>query len=644
MLTHLFQPIRIGNLQLKNRIKLSPLALGYAEAEQVTTRIIEFYRARAQGGTGFIGVAVYPTKLINPPMPGIYDDRFIPGLRTVAEACHIDEVKVYTQMGANYAWCFDGHTVEVVSPSGISVTGKPETPFIGGGPPRGSYTTRRALTADEVRMIVQAYGKGARRAREAGFDAVDFVVNSYLLGQFLSPLTNFRADEYGGSFENRMRFLLETIKAAKDEAGHDFTITCRLARQCAGNAIPVEDLQKVAALLEKAGVAAIDILPGWHEDPLPLVHPSVPAGQWAELAAHVKKGAKIPIGAGTRMSTPEVAEAVLAQGKADYIYMARPIIADPDLPMKAMQGKLAEIRPCIACNVCFETIEQPGGLTCAVNPRAGKEGELTLGPAAKKKNVLVVGGGPAGLTAATIAANRGHNVVLYEKGGELGGQLIPASRPPFKLEIEKLRLYLIDQAKRAGVRMKIGTVLDVATVNQESPGAIILASGARPSIPPLPGVGLENVVTAVDVLLGKKKTGETVVVVGGGLIGCETAEFLAAMGKKVTIVEMLKRVAADVNPFNRWTLVQRLNALGVRIEVRAEVKEFLDNGVRIARDGQEEVLAGQSIVLAVGMMPFIDNTETFSVRAAQVLRIGDCVQPRRLRDAIHEGFKVGMEV
>jgi len=637
MFEHLLRPLKIGTIEVKNRIKLPALGTGYVENEHITPQFKAFYRERAKGGAGFIGFFTSPTKLNNPPVVGIYSDEFIPELKEMAALCHDFGAKVYAQMGGGYAWCFDGRTVEVISPSGVTVTGRAETPFNLGGPPRGSYSERRALTVEEIAAIIEAIAQGARRAREAGFDAVEILAGvGYYLGQFLSPLTNRRTDGYGGDLRGRTRIFREIFAAIKETAGADFPITCRLSGQFTGQGIGVEDLKAIAREFEAAGVQAIDILPGWHEDPVPMIHSSVPQGRWAELASEVKAAVNIPVGAGTRISDPRVAEEVIASGKADYVYMARALIADPEVPEKIAGGRLDEIRPCIACNYCFESLDTPGGVVCSVNPRAGREGEFPPEPAEQPRKVVVVGGGPAGMTAAATAARRGHSVILYEKG-ELGGQLLPASRPPHKAELESLRRYLEGELKRSGVEIRREEATPEAMA-RERPDVLIVASGAEPERPPIPGAGGENVLTPLEVLLGEKETADEVAVVGGGLIGCETAEFLAWRGKKVTLLAR-RRLADDVGRFNRWHLLQRLREAGVRLETGVDVKEISPEGVKGIQEDREVFFPAKTVVLATGMRPRREPARELEGKAPQLYIVGDAREPRRIREAIHEGFR-----
>ncbi|MCK4698339.1 MAG: NADH:flavin oxidoreductase, partial [Dehalococcoidia bacterium] len=352
-LKRLFEPIQVGNLELKNRIKMPAMAVVPPESEEVVIdRLKAFYTERARGGVAIIGVSCTATRLIQDPMLGLYDDRFINGLRQLTEVIHAHGARTYAQMGVGYSWTFGDGPVELVGPSGVSLSWRPGTPFRMGGPVEP--TMPRALALDEIRQIVEAYGDGARRVREAGFDAVEIIASvGYIIAQFLSPLTNKRSDEYGGSFENRMRFLLEIIENMKRKTGPDFTYTCRLSgADLLEGGYTVEDTARMAQMLEKAGIHEIDVMSGWHNAPFAIIQTDVPQGAWAHMAEAVKKAVSIPVAAGTQIQDVMVAESVLAQGKADMVYMARALLADPELPNKAREGRLADIRPCMNCCRC----------------------------------------------------------------------------------------------------------------------------------------------------------------------------------------------------------------------------------------------------------------------------------------------------
>lgn len=644
-LKKLFEPIKVGSMELKNRIKLPAITLGYTVDETVNQRLRDFYRERAKGGVALIGITVSPTRGYRSPLLGIYDDRFIPGLRELVEICHTHGVKVYAQMGVGYAWSFDGKPVELVSPSGICVTDHIDPPFLLGGPPRGTSSSRRELKEHEILHMIEAYGDGARRARQIGFDAVELLSGvGYLTGQFMSPLTNKRTDRYGGSFENRMRFLLEAVKNVRRKAGSDYTIMARFSGQFMEDGFTLDDIKRLSQMLESAGVQALDITPGWHEDLVPMIIPSVPMGTWVYLAEEVKRVVKVPVVASTRISHLPLAEKILTEGKADMISIARALIADPELPNKAREGQLDEIRPCTACSHCFETMSEESGVVCSVNPRAGREGEYVMAPAARVKRVFVIGGGPAGMEAAVTAAQRGHQVTLFEKGKELGDQLATTALPPYKEELNQLHRFLVSQVERNNVNIKLNAKATAEAIMGGEPDTVIVATGASPIIPNIPGVEKPKVITAPDALRQPTAVGERVIVIGGGLVGCETAELLAQKGKKVTILEMLGRIANDVGIMTRRFLLRRLREAGIRMETDIKVEEITDEGVKAVRNDKPASFAGDTVVLALGMRANKELADELRGKVRELYLIGDCAEPRRITQAIGEGFETAWKV
>jgi len=644
-LKKLFEPIKVGSMELKNRIKLPAITLGYAVDEMVTQRLKDFYAERAKGGVGLIGITVSPTRGYQSPLLGIYDDRFIPGLRELVEICHAHGVKAYAQMGVGYTWSFNVGSVELVSPSGITVTASIDPPFVLGGPPKGTSSSRRELKGHEILQMIEAYGDGARRARQIGFDAVELLSGvGYVTGQFMSPLTNKRTDKYGGSFENRMRFLLETVENVRRKAGSDYTIMARFSGQLMKEGFTLDDIKRLSQMLEGAGVQALDITPAWHEDIVPQIIPSVPMGTWVYLAEEVKKVVKVPVVASTRISDLSLAEKILTEGKADMVSTARALIADPELPNKAREGRLDEIRPCIASSYCFETMSEESGVVCEVNPRAGREGEYIMAPAARSKRVFVIGGGPAGMEAATTAAQRDHQVTLFERERELGGQLATAALPPYKEELNELRRFLVSQVKESNVNIKLNAKATAEAIMEGNPDSVIVATGASPIIPDIPGIEKLKVITAPDALRQPKAVGERVIIIGGGLVGCETAELLAQKGKRVTILEMLGRIASDVGIMARRFLLHRLREAGIRMETNIKVEEITDEGVRAVRDDKPESFAGDTVVLALGMRANRELADEIKGTVSELYIIGDCAQPRRITEAIGEGFETAWKL
>jgi len=632
----LFDPIMIGRMELKNRIALPAIVPWLGVDDMVTERFKAFYAERARGGVGLIVIGLIPP--IYPGLPaagriGVYSDEFIPSLHDFADLMHECGAKVAMQISALQTWARDDGSLELIGPSDVSVERRPDA------------HKPRPLTTDEISRVVEAYGEGSRRAVEAGFDAVEInaIAGTGLISYFLSAHTNKRTDDYGGSIEKRARLLLECIASVKEKVGDDYPLLCRVSGADfmeGGNTL--EDTKIVAPMIEQAGIQAINVSTGWHEAPVPFIQMSVPRANWIYLAEAVKKIVSIPVIGGTRIPDPHLAEQILSEGKVDMVYIARPLIADPEWPDKAREGRCEEIRPCIACSHCFDGLMAGRGTTCSVNARAGRETEYSLESAKESKKVLVVGGGPAGMEAARVAAGRGHKVTLADNRDRLGGQLLVAKLPPHKEELSNLINYLAGEMARLGVDVRLGEEITSQTVEAMAPDVVIIATGATPIIPDIPGVKGKNVVMALDVLTDRQRVGEHIIVVGGGLIGCETAEFLAEKGKKVTILEMLGRIGADIGPTTRWVTIARLRALGVRMERNAKVEEITENGVRANKDGSSEFFQGDSVVLAVGMKPNQQLAQELSANVTNLHVIGDSSQPGKIVDAIESGFRLSL--
>ncbi|MFC1864769.1 FAD-dependent oxidoreductase [Chloroflexota bacterium] len=631
-LKKLFQPIKFGSIELKNRVVMEPLAhIGYSKDDYVTDRLKGFYAERAKDGAGLIVIRISPLTDLGEPTPrglGLYKDDFIPGLRELSDVIHHHDARAALQIGVDYMWSKgEGTPAELVGPSAVT-------------PPR--QPVPRELTVEEIQQIVEQFGDGARRAREAGFDAVEFHgFGDYLISRFLSPYTNKRTDSYGGNRQNRMRFLLEIIDSAKKKAGSDYNFACRLAGEdFMEGGITLEDTKVYAQMLEQAGIKLLDVGIGWPASPVPFIHMSVPRGAFVYLAEAVKKVVNVPVVAGTRINHPLLAEQVLAEGRADLIGMVRPFIADPEFLSKAKEGRFDDIRPCIACLYCYE----PRPMTCSVNPRVGKETEYSIVPAAKPKNVLVIGGGPAGMEAAAIASQRGHRVTLWEKDSRLGGQLLLASVPPYKGEIEGLTRYLTNRVKKSGCRVRLGKKATAQMVEKLKPDAVIVATGAVATIPDIPGVDGNNVVTALDVLTLRRWVGSHVLVMGGGMIGCEVAEFLTEKGKMVTITTRQERIGHNIWARNRWVVMQRLKKASIRMETRVIPTRITDKGLEATQNGNPAFFETDTVVLAGGMEADNKLWQALQGRVADLYPIGDCTEPQWIAQAIEAGFRAGREV
>lgn len=637
MFPKLFEPIQIGSMKLKNRLILSGINVNYAaEDGTVTKRLKDFYVERAKGGVGMVQTGICyvdPLGSFFTHMMGIHNDSVIPGLREMAQ-----EVQ-------SYGAAFVVQLCHVGRYASSKVTGaQPVAPSAVAS--RVSHEMPRELTVPEIKGIIEAFAQGARRARDAGADAVDLAgAVGYLIAQFLSPYSNKRNDEYGGDMERRMQFVLEIMDRIQRTVGKDYPIMIRISGDeflPGGNTL--EDMKVVAQALEKAGIASINVIPGWHESPVPLVSWHVAPAQYAYLAEEVKKVVKVPVIASNRINTPELAERLIAEGRVDMVTMARALIADPEMPRKALEGRVDEIRPCVACNQgCYDRLFANLDISCMSNPAAGREDEFAIRPAPSPRKVMVVGGGPAGMEAARVAASRGHQVTLYEKSSALGGQLALAAVPPGKGEIVSLVSYYINQMARLGVKVNLGQEATAETVGREKAEAVIVAAGASPIIPNMAGVNGQNVVTALDVLAGKAGAGERVVIVGGGQVGVETADFLAEQGKKVTILEMLDKIGPDLGVTVRWIVMKRIAEKGIKSFSGARVQEITSKGVTYEKDGASQFLEADTVVLAVGARAEKKLTQELESKV-EVYAVGDCVQARKALDAIYEGAKAGLSV
>jgi 2,4-dienoyl-CoA reductase (NADPH2) len=468
----------------------------------------------------------------------------------------------------------------------------------------------------------------------------------YLIASFLSPYSNHRADEYGGDLAGRARFLVEIIRAIKDKTGGDFPL---LARMNADDLLPgegntVEDNIRLTQMAAEAGADAISLTIGWHESRIPAVTMDVPIGNWIGLSKRFKKLLKVPVIMAYQLTTPESAAEALREGAVDFVGMARPLIADPELPKKIQEGRLEDITPCVLCNTCFEKIFAHEPVRCTVNTAAAQEAAFAIHPAAKSKRVMVVGGGPAGLEAARVAALRGHKVTLYEQLDSLGGQLALASIPPFRHRLAEAYKHMAIQARKAGASIIMNQAVTAELVEREKPDAVVLAAGALPAMPPI-FRGKSNAFLAWDVLRQKVNVGQNVVIIGGGLVGVGVAEWLAAQGKTITIVEMLKRIAADAPPFDRMGLMQRLAEHKVRM-MPSTIAEKLENGTLVVskEGGIQESIAADSLIIAVGAKPNQTLLPALQTRVAEVYTVGDCVEPRRAYQAIHDASKVAREI
>jgi len=642
-LTKLFDPIKIGKLELKNRIVMPALNTKFGtEWGAVNDRLIDYFVERAKGGVGLI---VIENTCIDWPAgkagtnPIRADDwKFIQGLHDLAEAVHLYGAKIATQLqhpGRQGSSLTSAEGQQLVAPS--------EIPCL----PTGAEMPH-ALTVEEIEVLIGKYIMGATITKAAGFDAVEIQGgHGYLITQFMSPYSNKREDEYGRDFEGRMKFPISIIEGIRIVVGPDFPIIFRLsADEYVEGGLTLEDNKLIAQRLEAAGVDAISVSSGiyestpWYSRIFPTA--DMPMGCNVPLAQEIKKAVKIPIIVAGKLGDPVLAEKVLREGKADLIAMGRALLADPELPRKAYEGRLEDIRPCIYCNeACIGNISRMWRISCVVNPTLGREREYAIEPAKRKRRVLVVGGGPAGMEAARVASLRGHKVTLYEKEKTLGGQLIAASAPQFKEPIGDLAEYLENQVEKLGVKVKLGTEATSALIKRLKPDVVILATGAIPIAPKIPGAQANKVAMATDILLGRRKAGKKVVIIGGGEVGSELAWFLAEKGKNVTIVEMLGGVAMDMNMFSLFYLMDKLAELGVEMLTNTTAREITDKGVvAVDIEGNRQVIEADTVILATGFRSNNKLEEKLKGAIPEVYAIGDCVKPGKIWGAIDSASRI----
>jgi 2,4-dienoyl-CoA reductase-like NADH-dependent reductase (Old Yellow Enzyme family)/thioredoxin reductase len=634
----LFSTFSAGNLQLRNRIVMVAMGTNFGNQDgTVSDRAISYYAERAKGGAGLIITESSPTSQLGRHRTrciGAFDDSFIPGLRRLVGSVHEHGAAIALQLL---------HAGRNTSPD---VTGSdPQAPSV--VPRYPGAPIPKPASVDEIKQIILDFGQEARRAKEAGFDAVEIHgAHGYLINQFLSPRANKRKDDYGGSTENRVRLALEVIRQVRKDVGESYPIIFRLsARELVEGGYELEEALEWAKKIERAGVDVLSVSGGSAESlhtVVQFVSPmSFAEGYLVPVAEAVKRVVNIPVVAADRLNNPELAEQILREGKADLIGVGRGFLSDPHWPAKAARGEEDRIRPCVACNSCLWSLFNQGDVLCFQNAAVGYELESQIHRAEKPKKVVVLGGGPGGMEAARVASKRGHRVTLFEKAAQLGGQMLLASIPPYKQTLRKAVEWLIREIEHEGVEVMLNTETTTESILAEKPDAVIVATGASP-LCPSEFTG-PNVITAWDVLNGKE-TGKQVVIIGGGLVGVETAEYLYEKGCQVTIVEMLDELATDMEGTTRALLLKRLYESKISVMLSTKVEKVYDREVRVIKDGKGDSIRAESTVLAVGSQSNRKFLTTLEGKVPEIFSVGDCVKPRKATEAIHEGFRAGLRV
>ena len=638
----LFEPGRIGTMQLKNRIVMPPMDGGFGAADgSVTQRMIDYYVERAKGGVGLIIIHIvcvdYPQGKAGQSQISIDQDKYIPGMARLAESIQDYGAKTVVQLHHAGRQTTPGATdgLQPVAPSPVPCS------FLKVQP--------RELSYDEIQKLVGKFISAAVRVKKAGFDGVQLHgAHGYLIGQFMSPISNKRVDGYGGDLGRRMRFPIEIIKGIRANVGPDFPIMIRFsADEFIAGGVNLEEGKRIARVLEKAGVDALCVSSGIYATMTTELEPmSFKQGWRVYLAEEIKKVVQVPVTTVGVIRIPEMANDILGKGKADFVEIGRGLVADPEWPKKAFEGRLEDIRKCITCNNCIgNRVFAQLSMTCSQNPEVGHESEWSvLKPAEKKKKVMIVGGGPAGMEAARVATLRGHDVTIYEKEKELGTQLKIAAAAPFKDKINWVTEWLTHEINKLNIKAELGKEVDIGVIKSFKPDVLIIATGAEPIIPDIRGITGPNVVTYKDLLTGKVVVkGENIVVAGGNMVGCECALYLVNQGKKVTILEMLEDILLDMEPMMKMDLKSvRLPEANVKWLTKSTIIEISDKKVIfLDKWNKKSFIAADSVVMCLGSKAV--NVLEAEARAivSEVYVLGDAKRARSIADAKHDGAFVG---
>lgn len=658
----LFTPVKVGSITIKNRFAMAPMGpLGLADANGGwNQRGIDYYVERAKGGTGLIitGVTFFdqvaekqdPSTVPNPLYKPV---SFVKTSCEMTERVHAYGSKIFLQLSGGFG--------RVTIPTNVG-----DIPPIAPSPipHRWLDKTCREISREEIQAIVRQFGEAAYHAKRAGFDGVQIhaVHEGYLMDQFAISMFNQRTDEYGGPLENRLRFARETVEEIKKRCGEDFPVTLRFSvksmiKDWRVGALPGEDFEEkgrdvaegleAARLLESYGYDALDTDVGtydawwWNHPPM-----YQEKGLYRKYCKMVKEVVSIPVFCAGRMDDPDMALEAIRSGVCDIIDLGRPLLADPDYCNKLRAGRCREIRPCISCQEgCMGRVAEYSLINCAVNPQAARERVTAYAPVLRQKKVLIVGGGVAGCEAARVLAIRGHLPVLYEKGSRLGGNLLPGGAPEFKEDDLALARWYADELARLRVPVYLNTVLTRSQILEQDFDALIIATGSTPKVFSLGDD--DRVYTAAQVLLGEKDCGRETVVVGGGLVGCETALWLAQHGKKVTIVETLDGLMAANGPLchaNRDMLEALLPFQGVTVVTGAEVKCYRNGVLSLAAAGRGREIPCDSVILAVGYREEDSLYRELEFDVPELYLLGDARKVSNIMYAIWDAFEVANHI
>jgi len=632
----LFSPFTNKNISLKNRIVMPALAsFMIGNDGSISDATVEHYRRRAAGGPAMVimeACAVSPEGVVSSHQAVIHDDRFIDGLSKIARAMKEEGAVPAIQIhhGGRQT------SVKVINRKPLAPSPLPCPTIHGEVEP---------LTIDGIQELVQKFGDAADRACQAGFELVEIHgAHGYLVNQFLSQFSNIREDQYGGDVAGRTRFAKEIVEAVRIRVGPEFPISFKIsAEEYVENGLTTEQSVEILKILVPAGIDVVqvsagnDVTPEWICQPMFMEKACL-----VESASQVKKALDIPVMAVGRINDPLIANEIIEQDKADLVCIGRGLLADPEMPNKARQGRSDEIRTCIACNTCMQSIFKRGRIECLVNPMLGREKEMAFIPTETPKKVMVIGGGPGGLNVAWVAAKRGHSVHVYDMRSELGGQLVPGSIPGYKSELRSLIRYQKKQAELFGVQCHLNHEISAEDIQTIQPDVVVLATGSLPALPSVEGIENDIVLTYEDVLINGAPPFKNVVVIGGGPTGLELALHLAEYGCATTVVEMLPKIGSGLEAMTKKIILNRLKKLNVTLLTDTRLLKIDDKGVKIAnKDRQEHYIETDKVVIAIGTRP--DNRLYDKIKSLgyKLFQVGDCLEPRSAKEAIYDSAVLG---